>query len=159
MDFTLNPINNDFSVLSAIHAQINKQVNRDTVTAAMFSGAVVAQKVVSAIYCGFVFTAAFSYYLGQAFGEGYYNVRIAAAQLAAEDLVMIMPDPELDEAIAEFKLPMLEVTILDCGGADLLDNLTVTELRKVCKQHQIKWRNAHGNGRNLTKEEMLTALS
>jgi hypothetical protein len=37
--------------------------------------------------------------------------------------------------------------------------LTAQELRKVCRDRSIKWRDVHGKGKHLRKGEMLMALA
>jgi len=46
---------------------------------------------------------------------------------------------------------------LKAQDADLT-SLKIEELRKLCKEKGIKWRNARGTGKHLTKGEMLTIL-
>lgn len=42
--------------------------------------------------------------------------------------------------------------------ASILASMTSTELRKECQSAGVKWRNAHGKGRHLTKAAMVEAM-
>ncbi len=60
--------------------------------------------------------------------------------------------------------PALEVVpaqIADRTSAIPTDysKLTSAELRKVCSDRQIKWRNTRGSGKHMTKAEMVAALN
>lgn len=41
----------------------------------------------------------------------------------------------------------------------IYSNMSAVELRKECQSYGIKWRNAHGKGKHLLKEEMVALLS
>ena len=47
------------------------------------------------------------------------------------------------------------VRVVPIGGA----TVTSAELRRQCQAAGIRWRNAHGKGRHLTKTEMIAALA
>lgn len=40
-----------------------------------------------------------------------------------------------------------------------LEQKTAVQLRRVCAERGIRWRNVHGKGKHLSKREMLTALA
>jgi hypothetical protein len=42
--------------------------------------------------------------------------------------------------------------------AECMEAMTVSELRQLCTVNRVKWRNAHGKNRHLTKAEMIAAL-
>jgi len=51
--------------------------------------------------------------------------------------------------------PPVAVRVIPVGGA----TVTSAELRRQCQAAGVRWRNAHGPSRHLTKAEMISALS
>jgi len=60
----------------------------------------------------------------------------------------------VDAAVPAVMATPVAVRVVPIGGA----TVTSAELRRQCQAAGIRWRNAHGKGRHLTKTEMLAAL-
>ena len=65
-----------------------------------------------------------------------------------------VPAPAMAQVISQ---PVATLTIRTEAPADLA-SLTSAELRRRCQSAGIRWRNAHGQGRHLSKAEMISAL-
>jgi len=59
------------------------------------------------------------------------------------------------EAVPATMATPVAVRVIPVGGA----TVTSAELRRRCQAEGVKWRNAHGKGKHLSKAEMIAALS
>lgn len=156
------------SAIDVIDAKATQVLTYDNATALSFKAGVAINKASKAIYCAMYFAGCFFYYLGRACGEGHYNVKIAAAQLATEDLVG--PDADLDAIVNNFfnffNDPVLSeeryaadmAKIAQIPSYDGLNALPVKELRAMCSKADVTWRNANGPSKHLTKAQMIGEL-
>ena len=62
------------------------------------------------------------------------------------------PAPAMSQAIAQ---PVATLVV----KVDAPKTLTSAELRRQCQAAGIRWRNAHGQGRHMSKGEMIAALA
>jgi hypothetical protein len=69
------------------------------------------------------------------------------------ELLFPIADTSTDAAIAR-----LEAAVLTCEPNPLWQTLTPYELRQNCQKNGIKWRNAKGKNKHLSKREMIAAL-
>ena len=148
----LNAIDNGLDIASsicdAISAKAAQVFTYDNATALAFNATAIVKKVGDAALSGLFLAGCFCYFLGEEYGKDFYKVRIAAAELAAEDLVR--GDAELSEFNAEFFHPTSVTPEFSTMG--------VLELRALCKAHSIAWRNVNGKGKHLSKAAMVAAL-
>ena len=130
----LNAIDNGLDIASsicdAISAKAAQVFTYDNATALTFKATATVKKVGYAALSGLYLAGCFFYFLGEEYGKGFYKVRIAAAALEAEDMLAPIVEP----------MP------------------TTTELRALCKAHNIAWRNVNGKGKHLSKAAMVAAL-
>lgn len=66
--------------------------------------------------------------------------------------------PDENPAYATVPAAMAPVATLVVKAEPAAQPVTSAELRRQCQDAGIKWRNAHGNGRHLSKGEMIAAL-
>ena len=83
-------------------------------------------------------------------------IAIEAPTAAIE--AMPEPQPIAATAIAESVVTLTIPTEAPADLASILASMTSTELRKECQSAGVKWRNAHGKGRHLTKAAMVEAM-
>jgi hypothetical protein len=73
---------------------------------------------------------------------------------------MVEADPfHQPEMIAAIPAAMAPVATLTIRTTPAYQAMTTTELRQECQAQGIKWRNAHGKGKHLSKAQMIEALS
>lgn len=123
------PANTALTAFNAIGNKIASVITYDNATAVTFKVGAIIRQAGHAAFCAIYFVGAFAYYLGQSCGEGRYNVRIAAAELAVENLIG-----------GDTKPVSPRVTLT-----------TVAEFRVVCAKYGIVWRNANGRSKHMTK--------
>jgi hypothetical protein len=134
--------------------------------------------VIRAIVCTiafFTYACQCAYESGKIVGAGYYGIEepIEAEVLALPASPVIGLLPPAAEPITEvlyFPLPVLVTPVVTISGllpaaisaatvtVDL-NELTPQELRKRCQQAGIKWRNAKGRNKHLSKYDMVTLLA
>lgn len=102
--------------------------------------------------------------IGQIIGFGL--VVIAAVGITASILVQDWAESEVQSCIAiEAPTAAIEAMPETAPVATLVvkvdapKTLTSAELRRQCQAAGIRWRNAHGKGRHLSKGEMIAALA
>lgn len=79
---------------------------------------------------------------------------IAVAPVAAMAKTIARPESVL---VVEISDAEMEAIAIDCDIRNY-QAMTAPELRKECSAQGIKWRNAHGKSKHLSKAEMLEAL-
>jgi hypothetical protein len=79
----INAADTILTAIDRVGAKVASIVTYDNATALSFRVSVVAGHIGRAVFCAVYFVGCFAYYFGQAIGEGHYNVRIAAAEIAA----------------------------------------------------------------------------
>lgn len=66
--------------------------------------------------------------------------------------------PSIDTRLSKVKPQEWAIVQVEAAPAALVE-MTAMRLRKLCTERNIKWRNAHGKGLHLTKNEMLARLT
>lgn len=144
MPAAINTIDDIAALAQRISAKVASVLTYDNFTAIAFTASSITRKVlhgaVTAAIVAVYFTAAFAYYLGQVAGEGRYAVRVAAAEIASEDLAPV--------SLAEPRFV----------GYVTAPKVTVPALRVRCTLANIVWRDANGLSKHMTKAEMVAAL-
>jgi hypothetical protein len=80
---------------------------------------------------------------------------VVTSRTVAADMVEPVAIARIEDAwIAELEVEPPSPT----AAADYLETWSAQELRRECSRRGIAWRNAHGKGKHLLKEEMLKAL-
>lgn len=82
-------------------------------------------------------------------------IRHAMTSICQRHKAMIKP--QVEKAIAVVEEIQTEV-IAVAVDAEKYAAMTVKELRQVCTQAGVQWRNVHGKNKHLKKREMITEL-
>lgn len=152
----VNTIDNAFDVASLIRSKTAAMFTYDHLTHVAFTTAAIVRKSVYWGAVSVIFLGLLAYTLGQAVA----NYCGRHSQPTAVDTALIecpVCEPSIDvPAVLE---SMSEITLVDLGATgEELASLTSHQLRPICQHHGVKWRNAHGKGKHLTKTEMRAAL-
>lgn len=104
------------------------------------------------------------------------EIRVIAQPVIVEPSPVEVEDPWLLEVVAPIKvkqpchatatMPLLLSPTTPCPKKDkspdtipeAIAQMTVVQLRKLCSDRDIKWRNARGGNKHLTKAQMIKAL-
>jgi hypothetical protein len=150
MEFAIiNQIDNAFDTVTAIRSQVRSQFTYDNVTAIAFKTALIATSIARIAYAVVVFTAAFCFYLVRGTdAPSQTDTALTETFAIAETVTLAQP------------ILTVDMDVVDLGAvAENLVILSSQELRQLCQRHGVKWRNAHGKSKHLSKPEMVAALA
>lgn len=78
------------------------------------------------------------------------------AQPEITEAIEAAEEPAMEHRIVPFQRPaMAQATAM---VVELFASMSAVELRRECAKLGVKWRNAHGDNKHLSKDEMLSAL-
>lgn len=101
--------------------------------------------------------------LAYLYPKGWVDAQVAAAVEEAPDVEIapVIPLRPPVPAIAATSAAPVAVSVVkvEAPATELPWLMTSQELRKECQRRAIVWRNAHGKGKHLRKEEMVKALA
>lgn len=87
-------------------------------------------------------------------------IAIEAPTAAIEAMPAPAPAPAMAQAITQpVAVAVVKVEAPSTEAPADLASLTSAELRRQCQAAGIRWRNAHGQGRHMSKGEMIAALA